>query len=82
MKIKYIPEVINGEQRQGDSIVKYDVAFDKGETREVDNPAVASKLLACPYFKETSEEEKPQLVTESPKKKRGRPARVIDVNNG
>ena len=79
MKIKYTPEVINGEQRQGASIVKYDTAFDKGEVRDIDNPALAAKLLACPYFEETSEEEKPQLVESAPKKKRGRPARTIDA---
>ena len=80
MKIKYIPEIIDGEQRQGDSIIKHDTAFDKGEVREINSPALAAKLLACPYFEETSEEEEPQLVVAEPKKKRGRPARVIDAD--
>jgi len=79
MKIKYIPEIINGEQAQGDSIIKYNFAFDKGEVREIENKVLAEKLLTAPYFVESNEEEKPQLVKEAPKKKRGRPARVIDV---
>jgi len=50
MKITYIPEVINGEQAQGDSINKYGVFFDKGETKDIEDEALAAKMLTCPYF--------------------------------
>ena len=82
MNIKYVPEVIDGEQRQGDTITKYDVIFDKNEVRSIDDPALAAKLLSCPFFVETEENEEVQVI-EAPKaapKKRGRPARVIDAD--
>lgn len=50
MNITYIPEVIDGKQRQGDTIEKYNVHFEKGETREILDEKLAEKLLTCPYF--------------------------------
>ena len=67
MNITYIPEVIDGVQRQGDEIIKYDVHFEKGETREILDEKKAQKLLCMPYFIESIEGEVD--VIPAPKKK-------------
>ena len=80
MKITYIPEVINGEQAQGDTINKYGVDFVKGQSVEIEDQALAEKMLTCPYFVEGDGD----FIPAPPKpkaKKRGRPARVINVED-
>lgn len=69
MDITYIPEVIDGIQRQGDEIEKYDVHFEKGETREILDEKLAAKLLSAPYFFEAAKDGDIELIP-APKKKK------------
>lgn len=69
MKILYKPEIINGEQAQGDTLNKYGVEFVKGQVTEVTDEELVRKMMTCPYFFNSDEiKEKPVV-----KKRRGRP---------
>lgn len=79
MRIIYIPETINGKQAQGDSLGKYDVFFDKGEIKEIDDAALAKKMLTCPFFFDADDPETENVSRETltvAPKKRGRPRKV------
>ena len=78
MKITYVPEIINGEQAQGDSIIKYDQEFTKGQTRDITDATLAAKLLTAPYFFEGEGNIIPAPKKASPKKKAKKPV-TIDV---
>ena len=69
--ILYTPEVLNGEQLQGDTLIKYDVLFKKGELTEVDDH-LSLKFLNSPYFsleKVVVSNEKPKKTVKKAKKK-------------
>lgn len=70
MKILYTPEILNGEQAQGDTLNKYGVEFEKGKATEVTDEGLIKKMLTCPYFSEVKE------VPRGTVKKAGRPRKA------
>ena len=78
MKILYQPEIINGEQAQGDTLCKYGVDFVKNEITEVTDTELAEKMLTCPYFFEQGAQNDSPSVEPAPRKKRKYTRRKVE----
>lgn len=80
MKITYIPEDIDGKQVQGDEIVKYDVHFEKGQTRDIRDQD-ALKFLKCPFFHLAAKEGEAEVI-KAPKKKAQKKSKKKETLDG